>query len=290
MLEWLEKISRYLKLESDLRVDRWFLMSSSVPTVLICFSFLVIAKLLHVYMKPREALNIRWAIWSFDVFHMTVSLIFLTFCFILVENFNFRWVFHMWIYMARQIFLFSCQPVDKSPDGVKTASLAWWYFIYNFTFFTEIFIFLVGKKHERITKYFVFHHIALPISIWWIVKVLPSFLQLERKNVFWHSTFQFSTNGHSLFFGFVNCSVHVMSFGYLSLIGAFPKAKKHFRFWRIFFPFLLVRFNLYCTMKWLPFFFSLSDSSNFRHRSSRHSTFFLEWLQLSHGVSFHSCF
>lgn len=179
MLEWLEKFSRYLKLESDLRVDRWFLMSSSVPTLLICFSFLVVAKLLHVYMKPREALNIRWAIWCFDVFHMTVSLIFLTFCFKLVQNFNFRWVLQLWIYIACQNFLFSCQRVDKSPDGVKTASLAWWYFIYNFTFFTEIFIFLVGKKHERITKYFVFHHIALPISIWWIVKVL-NWLQLEK--------------------------------------------------------------------------------------------------------------
>ena len=180
MLEWLGKLSRYLKLESDLRVDRWFLMSSSVPTLLICFSSLVVAKLLHVYMKPREALNIRWAIWCFNVFHMTVSFIFLTFCFKLVQNFNFRWVIQLWINMARQNFLFSCQHVDKLPDGVKTASLAWWYFIYNFTFFTEIFIFLLGKKHERITKYFVFHHIALPISIWWIVKVLLTLFQLEK--------------------------------------------------------------------------------------------------------------
>lgn len=67
---------------------------------------------------------------------------------------------------------FRCQPVDESLNGDKIAQLVWWYFLYNFTFFTEIFIFLVGKKHDRITNYFLFHHTALPISIWWIVKVL----------------------------------------------------------------------------------------------------------------------
>ena len=92
----------------------------------------------------------------------------------------------------------------------------------------EIFIFLLGKRHDRITKYFLYHHIALPISIWWIVK--------------------FASTGHSLFFGEVNCATHVVSFGYLSLVGAFPGLKKYFRWWKRFFQTLLVSFlNLqYC--------------------------------------------
>jgi GNS1/SUR4 family len=98
--------------------------------------------------------------------------------------------------------------------------LVWWFFLYNFTFFAEIFIFVLGKRHDRITNYFLYHHIALPLSIWWIVR--------------------FSPTGHSLFFGLVNCSVHVCSFGYLVVIGAFPAVKASFGWWRTFFHSLLV--------------------------------------------------
>lgn len=115
----------------------------------------------------------------------------------------------------------SCQQLDLSPNGYKAASVTWWFFVYNFSFFFEIFIFLLGKRYDRITKYFLYHHIALPISIWWIVKFAPT--------------------GHSLFFGLVNCSTHVISFGYLSLLGAFPGLKKYFGWWKRFFHTLLVR-------------------------------------------------
>lgn len=126
--------------------------------------------------------------------------------------------------MQFQFNLLRCQPLDKSPDGDRVVSLAWWYFLYNFTFFSEIYIFLLGKRHDRITKYFLYHHIALPLSIWWIVK--------------------FSPTGHSLFFAFINSTVHLISFGYLSLIGCFPQWKNHFMWWKRFFHSLLVGYKL----------------------------------------------
>lgn len=87
-----ELLASWLHHESDPRVDHWFLMSSPFPTVFICFSFLVLAKLLHVYMKPRDAVNIVPLIWGFDFFHLTISasLIFVAFKLQLLQNFNFR--------------------------------------------------------------------------------------------------------------------------------------------------------------------------------------------------------
>lgn len=126
--------------------------------------------------------------------------------------------------MKHEGIIFRCQPLDPSPAGDQTVSLVWWFFVYNITFFVEIFIFLLGKRHDRITNYFLYHHIALPISIWWIAK--------------------FSPTGHSLFFGFVNCSTHVFCFGYLALIGALPGLKKYFWWWKRFFHCLLVSLML----------------------------------------------
>jgi hypothetical protein len=93
MKELLKNSTSWLKQESDPRVDHLFLMSSSVPTILICLSFLILSKLLHVWMKPRAAMkNWRWAIWCFDFFHLTISasFLFVIFKFKLLQNFNFR--------------------------------------------------------------------------------------------------------------------------------------------------------------------------------------------------------
>lgn len=94
MQELLKNSTQWLKLESDPRVDRWFLMSSPVPSVLICLTFLIVAKLLHIWMKPLEAVKIRWPIWGFDFFHLTMSASFILVAikFKLLENLNLRWV------------------------------------------------------------------------------------------------------------------------------------------------------------------------------------------------------
>lgn len=87
-----ESYDRWMKKDSDPRFANWYMMSSPIPTVAICASFLVIAKLLHIWMKSRDAWNIRWMIWGFDFFHFVVGFIS---CLViaklqLFKDFNFR--------------------------------------------------------------------------------------------------------------------------------------------------------------------------------------------------------
>lgn len=84
--------SEWLKHSSDQRVAEWFLMSSPLPAIAICFSFLLTAKLLHIWMRNRAPINIKLGIWCFDVFHLTasVTLIVIALRWRLLENFNCR--------------------------------------------------------------------------------------------------------------------------------------------------------------------------------------------------------
>lgn len=105
------------------------------------------------------------------------------------------------------------------------ANLSWWYFISKFTDFFETFIFVLGKRFDLVNTYHVAHHSIMPTSVWWGVKFLPG--------------------GHSTFFGFLNAFVHMVIYSYLVIVGAFPKAKPYFGWWKTFLPiFQVVQFAL----------------------------------------------
>lgn len=80
--------------DSEKRLNDWCLMSSPFATVAICVLMLTSAKLLHIWMTNRKAISsIRWPIWCFDFFHVTISasLIVITLNFKLLKDFNFRY-------------------------------------------------------------------------------------------------------------------------------------------------------------------------------------------------------
>lgn len=95
MEKLLENFRQWAAQESDRRVVDWPLMSSPLPTFAICAAFLITAKLLHIWMKPRKAIDIRWPIWCFDFFHLAISSSLI--CFLIglkvFDGANFRWVF-----------------------------------------------------------------------------------------------------------------------------------------------------------------------------------------------------
>jgi hypothetical protein len=92
----MEKLSKdfssWMQLESDHRVDDWFLMSSPFSTIAICAIFLVSSKFLHIWMKDRKAISIYWPIWLFDLFHLFASATFfvMTVKMKLLKDFNFK--------------------------------------------------------------------------------------------------------------------------------------------------------------------------------------------------------
>jgi len=113
-------------------------------------------------------------------------------------------------------------PVVYDTDG--HAAVAYWYFLYNLTLFYEIFIYRLGKRDKLATWYLPYHHVVLPISTWWIIK--------------------FSPGGQGMYFGFINCIVHIIECTYLMLILTYPEIKKHLGWYRSFHNYMSVSSKL----------------------------------------------
>lgn len=117
--------------------------------------------------------------------------------------------------------IFRCEPLDRtSPEGNRMAVLSWWYFLYNFTQFFDVILFMLLNRYNKVARYLTFHHNALSIGCWLIVK--------------------FSPGGHAIFFALINSISHVITFGYLTLKFAFPEIRKFCMWWPKFLKLLVV--------------------------------------------------
>ena len=62
---------RELEERSDPRVADWLLMSSPLPTVFLCLSYLVVVKVLGpLYMKDRPAYSLRYPMLAYNLFQV----------------------------------------------------------------------------------------------------------------------------------------------------------------------------------------------------------------------------
>lgn len=80
------------------------------------------------------------------------------------------------------------------------------YFLLKFLYFAETIIFTFSGKNELVTSYIVFHHSTMPLMLWWFTNFMPG--------------------GHSLFFGVVNLSSHVLLMVYHTSTTLFPSLKR----------------------------------------------------------------
>nr|ACO12890.1 Elongation of very long chain fatty acids protein AAEL008004 [Lepeophtheirus salmonis] len=179
----------------DTRVDGWFLMSSPIPTLLICTIYVYIVKVAGPkFMEKREPFQIR----GFLILYNLAQVIFSTYIFI--EILLAGWLFE---------YSFRCQPVDYSnnPSAVRMAAVAWLYFFSKFTEFFDTFCFVLRKKFSHISLLHVVHHGIMPMSVWPGARFVPG--------------------GHATFFGLCNPFIHIFMYLYYFFTAMGPKYQKY---------------------------------------------------------------
>ncbi|XP_011550767.3 elongation of very long chain fatty acids protein [Plutella xylostella] len=181
--------------QSDQRVRDWPLMSSPLPTLAICLTYVFTVKVLGPKLmenrKPFELKNVL--IW-YNLFQVIFSI----------------WLFHESIVSGWfSTYSFRCQPVDysRSPLAMRTANGCWWYYISKFTEFFDTIFFVMRKKYDHVSKLHVIHHGIMPMSVWFGVKFTPG--------------------GHSTFFGMLNTFVHILMYSYYLLAAMGPQVQKY---------------------------------------------------------------
>lgn len=199
-----------LMASGDSRVQNWTFMKGPVPTISICLSYVLFVKVIGPYiMKNRPPLNIRWLMIVYNFAMVIISTyIFMKLGFLgWFTKYNWR-----------------CQPVDytDNPDATAMAHLAWWYYLSKFLEFTDTIFFVLRKKFTHISTLHVIHHGIMPMSVWWGVKFTPG--------------------GHSTFFAFVNCLVHIVMYFYYALAAIGPSMNKYLWWKKYMTAFQMVQF------------------------------------------------
>jgi len=169
----------------DLRADPYPLMSSPLPTALICISYVLIVKVIGPFlMRKREAYELKNCLIFYNAFQVVFS----------------AWLFYEygrggWFHG----YSFTCQPVDYStnPMALRMLNVCWWYYFSKFTEFFDTFFFILRKKHNHVSLLHVVHHGMMPMSVWFGVRFTPG--------------------GHSTFFGLLNTFVHILMYTYYML-------------------------------------------------------------------------
>lgn len=194
MAESFTKMYDDLLTKRDLRVENWFMMSSPVPSFVICFAYIVFVKMGPWLMKDRKPFNIR----NILLFYNFAMVLLSTYCFL---------EFNLAGWLAG--YTLGCQTVDysNSPQAVRMASVCWVFYISKFIELLDTIFFILRKKFNQVSFLHVFHHGIMPISWWFGVKFVPG--------------------GFGTFHSMLNSFIHLVMYTYYGLAALGPKYQKY---------------------------------------------------------------
>lgn len=119
---------------ADPRVDSFPLMSSPLPTLLICVSYYLIVKKIGPYlMRDRAPYKLNNLLIAYNLFQVLFS-----------AYLFYEWGMSGWFGK----YSYRCQPVDysMSDEAVRMLSVSWWYYFSKFTEFFDTVSALLMKK------------------------------------------------------------------------------------------------------------------------------------------------
>ncbi|XP_064606884.1 very long chain fatty acid elongase 7-like [Liolophura sinensis] len=183
-----------LMLKADPRVSDWFLMSSPVPSLLVCIAYFVLIPLGPTLMGDRKPLDLRRILLFFNLGMVGLSTY--IFCEFLLSG----WAAG---------YSFGCQPVDysTSPQALRMARVCWLFYISKFVELFDTLFFVLRKKFSQVSFLHVFHHGIMPISWWFGVKFAPG--------------------GFGTFHALLNSFIHLMMYTYYGLAALGPSFQKY---------------------------------------------------------------
>ena len=178
-------------------IYKWPLMSSPIPTILICMTFSYLAKVYGpYYMKNREPFKINGIKITYNVLMVIINL----YMFIMYGNLG--W----W-----NGYSVKCAPIDRSPKSVEIGTICYIYFLTRFLDFVDTFFFVLSKKFGHITYLHLIHHSIMPFCSYMGMRIGPS--------------------GHGSFGAFINSFIHVIMYTYYFLSCLGPQIKPYL-FWK----------------------------------------------------------
>lgn len=178
----------------DHRVEDWFMMSSPVPSFVICIAYVVFVKMGPWLMRDRKPFDIRNVL----LFYNFAMVILSTYCFV---------EFNLAGWLAG--YTLGCQLVDysTSPMAMRMASVCWVFYISKFIELLDTIFFIMRKKFNQVSFLHVFHHAVMPVSWWFGVKFVPG--------------------GFGTFHSMLNSFIHLMMYTYYGLAALGPKYQKY---------------------------------------------------------------
>ncbi|KAK6639768.1 hypothetical protein RUM43_008043 [Polyplax serrata] len=211
----------------DPRTREWLFMSSPLPTLGICLSYVYLVKILGPkLMENRKPFELRKVLIYYNLFQVLFSIWLFYECLMGgwwgQYSFTCQPVDYSSSPTAIRIgmsgwltghYSYSCQPVDYSnhPETLRMVHACWWYYFSKFTEFFDTFFFVLRKKNQHISTLHVIHHGVMPMSVWFGVKFTPG--------------------GHSTFFGLCNTFVHIIMYTYYLIAALGPQYQK-FIWWK----------------------------------------------------------
>ncbi|CAH0407825.1 unnamed protein product [Chilo suppressalis] len=196
ILQYLDDMHVFMDKHGDPRTNPWFLMSSPLPTLIICLSYVYLVKVLGPrFMQNRKPYELKNVLIVYNLLQVLFS----------------AWLFYEigasgW-FTGR--YSYQCQPVDhsKHPQTIRMVHACWWYYFSKFTEFFDTIFFVLRKKFDHVSTLHVIHHGVMPMSVWFGVKFTPG--------------------GHSTFFGLLNTFVHIIMYSYYMLAAMGPQMRPY---------------------------------------------------------------
>ncbi|XP_041358337.1 elongation of very long chain fatty acids protein 7-like [Gigantopelta aegis] len=179
---------------ADPRVADWFMMSTPLPSFIICFLYVVIVKLGPWLMRDRKPFEMKNVLLAYNLVMVIIS------AYTLEEFLNAGWLAG---YSLR------CEPVDysTSPQALRMAKVCWLFYITKFLELFDTIFFIMRKKFNQVSFLHVFHHGIMPVSWWFGVKFVPG--------------------GFGTFHSTCNSFIHFMMYTYYGLAALGPEYQKY---------------------------------------------------------------
>uniref|UniRef100_A0ABK9MMD7 Elongation of very long chain fatty acids protein n=1 Tax=Glossina morsitans morsitans TaxID=37546 RepID=A0ABK9MMD7_GLOMM len=196
IMQYISNWKKIMDTYGDPRTKDWPMMSSPIPTLAVCLSYVYLVKVIGPrLMENRKPFRLQNTLVIYNAIQVVLSL----------------WIFYE-IAMSGWLtghYSFRCQPVEynNNPRTIRMVHACWWYYFSKFTEFIDTIFFILRKKQSQVTTLHVIHHGCMPMSVWFGVKFTPG--------------------GHSTFFGFLNTFVHIIMYTYYMLSAMGPQYQKY---------------------------------------------------------------
>jgi hypothetical protein len=136
----------------DPRVKDWFLMSSPIPVIILCLSYVGFVKFIGPkLMERRKAFELRKIMICYNLFQVLFNL------WLFLEAISHGW-------LGRYSFRCVAKSSSTSPEHMSGISACYWYFILKLTEFGDGIFFVLRKKKNQISNLHLIHHSVMPFS------------------------------------------------------------------------------------------------------------------------------